>query len=104
VQGRDGVRLAEAERPEHRGVGLRALVVDLVGDQDDRLAGPAEHLDDGLVGVGRPDRDVHDEQHRVGRRDGDLGLGGDRLLQPDGVGSQPPVSTTVKRRPRHCAS
>src|SRR5664280_1404888 len=37
VQGRDRPRLAEAERPQHRRVRFRALVVDLVGDQADRL-------------------------------------------------------------------
>ena len=77
VQRGDRVRLAEAERPQARGVGLGALVVDLVRGQDDRLARPAQQPDDGLVGVGGADRRVDDEQHGVGGVDGDLGLRGD---------------------------
>ena len=47
----DGKGLAEAEVPQRVGLGLGALVVDLVGGEDDRLAGLAEDPDDRLVGV-----------------------------------------------------
>ncbi len=77
VQRGDRVGLAEAQRPQGGGVGLAALAVDLVGAQDDGLAGPAQQLDDGLVGVGGADGGVDDEDDRVGRLDGVLGLGGD---------------------------
>ena len=56
VQRRDRPRLAETEVPERGGVRLEPLVVDLVGDEDDRLAGPAQQPDHGLVGVRRADR------------------------------------------------
>ena len=81
----DRPRLAESEVPETVGLGLHALVVDLVGGQHDRLAGGAQDLDHGLVGVGDADGGVDDEQHRVGQVDRDLGLGADRLGQAAGV-------------------
>ena len=85
VQRRDRVRLAEAEVPEAVGLRLGALVVDLVRRQDHRAAALAQHLDDRLVGVGDADGRVDHEQHRVGQRDRDLGLGGDPLGQTLGV-------------------
>ena len=54
--------------------------------------------------VGGADRGVDDEQHGVGEVDGDLGLLGD--AQVDAAWrrrSQPPVSTSVNRRPVHSA-
>ncbi len=74
VQRGDRVRLAEAQRPQHGGVRLAGRAVHLVGDQYDGLAGPAQQLDDGLVGVGGADLGVHDEDHRVGGLDRELGL------------------------------
>ncbi len=68
VQRRYGVRLAQAEVPQAVGLGLGALVVDLVGREDHRLAGAAQDLDDLLVGVGDADRRVDDEQRRVRER------------------------------------
>ena len=44
VQGGDRERLAEPEVPQAVGLGLGALVVDLVGGQHDRLAGRAQDL------------------------------------------------------------
>ena len=85
VQRRDRDRLPQPEVPQAVGLGLGALVVDLVGGQDDRLAGLAQDLDDRLVDVGDPDGRVDDEQHRVGERDRDLGLAGDPLGEPAGV-------------------
>jgi hypothetical protein len=55
VQGGDGVRLAQAQRPQPRGVGLGTRVVHLVGGEHHGLAGAPEHLHHGLVGVGRAD-------------------------------------------------
>ena len=86
------------------GVGLAALAVDLVGAQHDGLAGPAQQLDDGLVGVGGADRGVDDEDHRVGGLDRELGLRGDGGVDAGTSCSQPPVSTSLKRRPVHSAS
>ncbi len=77
VQRRDRVGLPQPEVPQPEGLGLGALVVDLVGGQHDRLAGLAQHLDDGLVVVGDPDGGVHHEEHRVGDLHRDLGLGPD---------------------------
>ena len=83
--GRDRPRLAQAQAPQRRGVGLGALVVDLVGDEHDRLAGPAQQLDAVLVVVGGADGGVDDEQHDVGEVDGDLGLLGDPQVDAGGV-------------------
>ncbi len=77
VQRGDRVRFAEAQGPERGGVGLPALAVDLVGAEHHGLAGPAQQLDDGLVGVGRADGGVDHEDDRVGGLDGVLRLGGD---------------------------
>ena len=86
MQRGDRVRLAQPEVPQPVGLGLGALVVDLVGGQHDRLAGLAQDLHDGLVGVGDADGRVDHEQHRVGEADRDLGLRGDPLGQAAGVG------------------
>ena len=86
MQRGDRVRLPQPEVPQAVGLGLGALVVDLVGGQHDRLAGLAQDLDDRLVGVGDADGRVDHEQHRVGQGDRDLGLGADRLGQAAGVG------------------
>ena len=86
VHRRDRPRLTEAEAPQHGGVGLAALVVDLVGDEHDRLARPAQQLDDGLVVVGGADRRVDDEHHDVGELDGDLGLLGHPQVDAGRVG------------------
>ena len=86
VQGRDRPGLAEPEVPQAVGLGLGALVVDLVGGQDDRLAGGAQDADDGLVGVGDPDGGVDHEEHGVGELDRDLGLGADRRGEAAAVG------------------
>ena len=55
-------------------------------------------------GVGDADRGVDDEEHGVGQRHRDLGLGAIRSARPWASGSQPPVSTTVKARPFQLAS
>ena len=74
VKRRDRPWLAQTEVPERCGVGLAALVVDLVGDEDDRLAAAPQQLHDGLVVVGGPHRGIDDEEHGVRQVDGDLGL------------------------------
>jgi hypothetical protein len=86
VQGRDGERLAQPEVPQARGLGLGALVVDLVRGQHDRLLSRAQQADDLLVDVGDADRRVDDEQHGVGDLDRDLRLRGDALGEAAGVG------------------
>ena len=72
---------------DHRygGVGLAARAVDLVGAQHDGLAGLAQQLDDGLVGVGRADLGVDDEDDRVGGLDRELGLRGDGGVDAEDV-------------------
>jgi hypothetical protein len=77
VQGGDRPRLAEPEIPEHRGIGLGTLVVDLVGDEHDRLARAPQQLDDGLIIIGGAHGRVDDEEHGIGQVDGHLGLLGD---------------------------
>ena len=85
VQGRDRPRLAESEVPEGGRVGLGALVVDLVGHEDDRLAGAAQQLDHGLVVVGGADGGIHDEHHDIGEVHGHLRLLGDAQVDARGV-------------------
>ena len=97
-------RLPQPQRPQRRGVGLGALVVDLVRHQDHRRRGPAQHLGDRLVGRGRADHASTTRitasavcmARRPARRH--------RLLQTSASGSQPPVSTTVNLRPAQFAS
>ena len=91
------------EVPEGGGLGLVAGVVDLVGDEEDGLAALAEQLHDVLVGRGGADHRVDDEHHDVAEVDRDLGLRGDGASMPRASGSQPPVSTSVKRRSIHSA-
>ena len=52
VQRRDGVGLAQPQRPQHRGVRLGAVVVDLVGHEHDRLLVAAQQLHDAATAVG----------------------------------------------------
>ncbi|GAA3101927.1 hypothetical protein GCM10017687_11310 [Streptomyces echinatus] len=85
VQGGDRVRLAEAEGPQVGRVRLAAQAVDLVGAQHDRLAGLAQQPYDGLVGVGRADLGVHDEDDGVGGLDRVLGLRGHRGVDTEDV-------------------
>ena len=115
MQRRDGVRLTEAERPQHGRVGLRTVVVHLVRDEDDGFLRAAQQLDDGLVGVGGADRGVDHEHHGVGEFDRDLGLFGDAQvdaarvdLPPAGVDEGEPASDplgvvrdAVTRHTRH---
>ena len=86
VDRRDRVRLAETQVPQRGGLGLVAGVVDLVGDEEDGLAALAEQLHDVLVGRGRADHRVDDEQHDVAEVDRDLGLRGDGRVDAAGVG------------------
>ena len=85
VQGGDRPRLAEAEAPELGGQRVLDRVVGLVGDEDDGPLGRAQHPHHVLVGRGRADVDVDDEQHGVGEVDGDLGLSGDGGVDAPGV-------------------
>jgi hypothetical protein len=66
-------------------VGLGALVVDLVRDEHDRLAGAAQQAHDSFVVVGGTHGGVDDEQHGVGEVDGDLGLLGHPQVDAAGV-------------------
>ena len=77
VQRADRRGLAEPERPQRGDLGLGLGVVDLVGRDHDRLAGPAQHVGHRLVRVSHADGGVHDEQHRVGGVHRDPGLAGD---------------------------
>ena len=85
VQCRHRVGLPEAERPQHRRVGLGTLVVDLVRRQHHGLARAPQDLDDRLLGVRGPDRRVDDEDDHVGDRHRALGLVGDPGREPTGV-------------------
>ena len=97
VQGGERPRLAEPEAPELGGPRVADRVVGLVGDQDHGLLRRAQHLHHVLVGRGRADVDVDDEQHGVGQVDGDLGLGGDRGVDALRVGL--PAAGVDEREP-----
>lgn len=86
VDGRDRVGLAEAEVPEGGGLRLVPRVVDLVGDEKDRLRRLAQHAHDVLVGRGGAHRRVDDEEDDVGELDGDLRLHRDRAVDALRVG------------------
>ena len=74
VQGRDRVRLAQAQGPQVGGVRLARGAVHLVGAQHHGLAGAAQQLHDALVGGGGADGGVDHEHHGVRQGDRDLGL------------------------------
>ena len=86
VQGGDRERLPQSERPQRRGVGLAAFVVDLVGHQDHRHRGSAEHPGHRLVGDGRADRRVDHDHHHVGGSHGPIRLRRNGCLKSFGVG------------------
>ena len=77
MHGGHRVGLPQTEVPHRRGLGLATHVVNLVGCDDDGLARLPQHLDDGFVLIRRTDVGVNDEQHGIGRRDGQLCLFGD---------------------------
>jgi hypothetical protein len=97
VQRADRVRLAEAERPQLGGVGLAALVVDLVGHQDHRPVAAAQHAAAASSVSVAPTVASTTNTTDVGGLHRVLGLRGDRAPRPVASGSQPPVSTTVNR-------
>ena len=88
---RDGI--AEAERIGVDDAVRALLALGLVGQQDHRLAGPADEIGEGLVHRGEAEPGVDHEHHDIGLGDGRLGLGahaaGERILvrlfQPGGV-------------------
>ncbi len=73
--GRDRHRLAEAESEGLVGARRAAAAFGLVGDDNGRLAGAAQHV--GKHAIVRHDAGtgIDEEQHRVGVRDRSLGLG-----------------------------
>jgi len=85
VQSRDGPWLTQTEGPQHGRVGLDACVIDLVGHEDDRLAGLAQELDHCIVGVGGANGRVDDEHDSVCELYRDLGLFGDTQVDAGGV-------------------
>ena len=105
VQGADDVRLAEAERPQHRGVGLGALVVDLVGGQHDRacLVRRSTLTTASSASVAPTVASTTNSTASAAAM-ATSAWALTAAARPSASGSQPPVSTTVKRRPRHCAS
>ena len=86
----DRVRLAEPQRPQRRGVGLGLVAVNLVGGQEDWLAGAQQDPGGGLVGRGGADDGVDHQDHRVGGAHGHRCLLGHQLLQTLGVGLPSP--------------
>ena len=81
MQRADRVRLAEPEGEELPALVLAAVVVGLVGDDDDVVAAAPQPVGDRLVVVGHPDRGVDDEQHDVGVAHGRLDLAADLHLE-----------------------
>ncbi len=82
----DGMRLTEPQVPQRSGLGLVTGVVDLVRDEEDGAAALAQQAHDLLVGRGRTDHRIHDEQHDVREIDRDLGLRRDRAVDALRVG------------------
>ena len=84
---------------------LLARVVDLVGDEEDGLARCLRSIRTTCSSVdGRADHRVDDEEHGVGRgRSRPRPARRPRRRCPCASGSQPPVSTRVKRRSIHSA-
>ena len=79
VQSRDRNRIAEPEPVQVERQALLARVVDLVGDQEHRLARAAKDVGDLFVPRAHACLGVDDEEHEIGLRDRLLRLHGDRL-------------------------
>jgi hypothetical protein len=91
VHGRDGNRVAEAEPVELECLGLAPGLVDLVRDQEDRLARAAEDRRQLFVARCDPRPRVDDEQHEVCLGDRAARLLDDLLRQRRGVGDVDPA-------------
>jgi hypothetical protein len=85
VLGGNADRLAETERKRLVETGFRAARLRLVGDEDDRLAGLAQDLGEGLIVRGEPRLGVDDEHRDVGVVDGMQRLGAHAALQRIGM-------------------
>ncbi len=72
---RDRHRLTEAEVVAFERAGSARAALALVGDENGRLAGTPQQVDEGAIGRHHPGAGIDDEEHRVGRRDRSLGLG-----------------------------
>ncbi len=70
----DGDRIAQAQRVELHRVRATPIVVSLVGDQDDRLLSPAQHVGHFLVADCKTCFGIHQEDHHLGFSDGNLRL------------------------------
>lgn len=100
VRGGHRMRLPQPQRPQRGGFGFLPFAVDLVGHQDDRRLGSAQHLGDGLVGGGGTDRGIdHDDDPRRRSSSRARPARPRPVAGPLASGSQPPVSTTVNRLP-----
>ncbi|MFM8826672.1 MAG: GTPase, partial [Actinomycetota bacterium] len=69
VERTDGIGLTQAEGHEGPPLQLTAVVVRLVGGEDDRHVSPPQPVRDGLVFVGETDGRVDHEDHEVRRTD-----------------------------------
>ena len=107
VDRRDRDRVAEPEPVELERLGLAARFVDLVRDQEDRLAGVAEDRCKLLVAGGDPGPRVDDEEDEVGLGDRPTGLLDDLLRERRGirdvdaarVDEEKPLTRPTRRRP-----
>ena len=97
VQGADRLRLAEAQRQELPPVVLAAVVVGLVGHQDDGCLETTQPVGHRLVVLSEPHRGIDDEQHDVGLLDGGLHLAADLLVELVAAG-QPPAGVDEHER------
>ena len=72
---RDRHRFAEAEVEAFERTRRARPALALVGDEDGRLGGAPQQVDEGAVGRHHAGAGVDDEEHRIGRRDRGFGLG-----------------------------
>ncbi len=105
VQRGDRVRLPQPEVPEAVGLGLGALVVDLVGGEHDRLASDARRiLTTASSASVIPTVASTTNSTASARLTAISAWARIASARPRASGSQPPVSTTVKARPFQLAS
>ena len=85
MQTRNGERLTHAQRPEVINLRLQVGVVNLVGNQNDRLLHAAQHAHNLLIRGGHAHAGIHHQDHNIGLLHRNLGLIGHLSINTAGI-------------------
>ena len=85
VESRNGIGLAESERPKSRNVGLLTSVIDLVCQEVNRNLGLSQELHNVLIGCCSTDVAIHHEQDSIREVDRNFGLCRNRCVDALGI-------------------